>query len=75
MIDTTKLNVSSVSEIITNKAVLRSPSLSSSSSSSIIKSLSSCISKGANLAPQLIRMDLAVFPAASLYFLYCLTAK
>lgn len=33
------------------------------------------LSNGANLAPQLIRIDFAVFPAASLYFLYCLTAK
>ena len=33
------------------------------------------ISNGANLAPQEIRMDFAVLPAASLYFLYCRTAK
>ena len=75
MIDTTKLKVSSVSEIITKSAVFLSPSVSSSSSSSFIKSLSSWISKGANLAPHDIRIDFAVFPAASLYFLYCLTAK
>ena len=28
-----------------------------------------------NLAPQEIRIDFAVLPAASLYFLYCLRAK
>ncbi len=33
------------------------------------------MSNGANLAPQLTSMDFAVLPAASLYFLYCLTAK
>lgn len=33
------------------------------------------ISNGANLAPHLIKIDFAVFPAANLYFLYCLTAK
>ena len=36
---------------------------------------SSLISNGASLAPQEIRIDFAVFPAASLYFLYCFTAK
>lgn len=62
MIDTTKLNVASVSEIMTNNAVFCSPSVSSSSSSYSIRSRSSLISNGANLAPQLISMDLAVFP-------------
>ena len=75
IMDTTKLKVSSVSEIITKSAVFLSPSVSSSSSSSLIKSLSSLISNGASLAPQEIRIDFAVFPAANLYFLYCFTAK
>ena len=52
-----------------------SPKVSSSSSSYSVISLSSLISKGDNLAPQLINIDLAVLPAACLYFLYCLTAK
>ena len=62
MIDTTKLNVASVSEIITNNAVFSSPRVSSSSSSYSIRSRSSLISNGANLAPQLIKIDFAVFP-------------
>ena len=62
IMDTTKLKVSSVSEIITKSAVFLSPSVSSSSSSSLIKSLSSLISNGASLAPQEIRIDFAVFP-------------
>jgi hypothetical protein len=33
------------------------------------------MSNGARRAPQEIKMDFAVLPAASLYFLYCLTAK
>ena len=33
------------------------------------------LSKGASLAPQEIRIDLAVLPAANLYFLYWRTAK
>ena len=74
-IDTTKLKVSSVSEIITNIAVRWSPSISSSISSYAIRSRSSLMSNGASLAPQEIRMDFAVLPAASLYFLYCRTAK
>ena len=65
MIDTTKLNVASVSEIMTNKAVFCSPSVSSSRSSYSIRSRSSLISNGANLAPQLIRIDLAVLPVAT----------
>lgn len=62
MIDTTKLNVSSVSEIITNRAVFLSPHKSSSNSSYLIKSRSSLISNGVSLAPQLIKIDFAVFP-------------
>lgn len=60
--DTIKLNVASVSEIITNNAVFCSPMVSSSSSSYSVSSRSSLISKGASLAPQEIRMDFAVFP-------------
>ena len=62
LIDTTKLNVASVSEIMTNNAVFSSPRVSSSSSSYSIRSRSSLISNGANLAPQLIKIDFAVFP-------------
>ena len=65
LIDTTKLNVASVSEIMTNNAVFSSPRVSSSSSSYSIRSRSSLISNGANLAPQLIKIDFAVFPDAS----------
>ena len=60
--DTIKLNVASVSEIITNNAVFCSPMVSSSSSSYSVSSRSSLMSKGASLAPQEIRMDFAVFP-------------
>lgn len=63
--DTIKLNVASVSEIITNNAVFCSPIVSSSSSSYSVSSRSSLISKGASLAPQEIRMDFAVFPETS----------
>ena len=70
-----KLNVESVSGIIINNAVFLSPILSNSSSSYESKSLNSLISKGASLAPQDIKIDLAVLPAASFYFLYCNTAK
>ena len=70
-----KLKVPSVSDIIRNRAVFSSPRVSSSSSSYAVRFLSSLISKGASLAPQETRMDLAVFPAASLYLAYCLTAK
>ena len=52
-----------------------SPSVSSSSSSYMVISRSSAISKGARRAPQLILILLAVLPAANLYFLYCRTAK
>ena len=62
LIDTTKLNVASVSEIMTNNAVFSSPRVSSSSSSYSIRSRSSLISNDANLAPQLIKIDFAVFP-------------
>ena len=65
IMDTTKLKVSSVSEIITKRAVFLSPRVSSSNSSSCSKSLSSWISKGASLAPQEIRIDLAVFPVTT----------
>ena len=54
--------MASVSEIITNNAVYSSPRVSSSSSSYSIRSRSSLISNGANLAPQLIKIDFAVFP-------------
>ena len=57
-----KLKVPSVSDIIRNRAVFSSPRVSSSSSSYAVRSLSSLISKGASLAPQETRMDLAVFP-------------
>ena len=63
--DTIKLNVASVSEIITNNAVFCSPMVSSSSSSYSVSSRNSLMSKGASLAPQEIRMDFAVFPDAS----------
>ena len=43
--------------------------------SQAISSRSSSISKGARRAPQEIRIDFAVLPAANLYFLYCFTAK
>ena len=65
IIETTKLKVSSVSDIITNKAVFLSPILSSSNSSPLISSLSSLISKGASLAPHDIKIDLAVFPVTT----------
>ena len=60
---------------MTNMAVFWSPSMSSSISSYRVSSRSSAISNGANLAPQLIKIDLAVFPAASLYLRYWRTAK
>ena len=72
---TIKLKVSSVSEIMTKSAVFLSPNVSSSSSSYSVSSRSSAMSNGASLAPHEIKIDFAVFPAASLYFLYCLTAK
>src|SRR5574344_1338287 len=60
--ETTKLKVSSVSEMITNNAVFLSPKVSSSISSVSMSSRSSRMSKGANLAPQEIRIDFAVLP-------------
>ena len=57
-----KLNVLSVSDMIRNKAVFRSPSLSSSSSSYMVASRISWMSKGERRAPQEIRMDFAVLP-------------
>ena len=71
----TKLKVVSVSLIMRNSAVLRSPRVSNSSSSSDMISRSSAISKGASRAPQLIRMDFGVLPAANLNLRYCFTAK
>ena len=60
-----KLNVESVSGIIINNAVFLSPILSNSSSSYESKSLNSLISKGASLAPQDIKIDLAVLPVTT----------
>ena len=57
-----KLKVESVSDIMRNSAVFLSPSVSSCSSSYIVRSRSSWMSKGANLAPQEMRMDFAVLP-------------
>ena len=57
-----KLNVLSVSDMIRNKAVFRSPSLSNSSSSYMVASRISWMSKGERRAPQEIRMDFAVLP-------------
>lgn len=59
-----KLKVMSVSDTTQNRAVLRSPILSSSNSSPSISSRTSLMSKGAIRAPQLIRIDFAVFPIA-----------
>src|SRR5699024_897170 len=61
----TKLKVLSVSERMTNSADLRSPRVSSSSSSSAMRSRSSAMSKGARRAPQLIKMDFRVLPETS----------
>ena len=69
------MKVLSVSDRITNNAVFWSPRVSSSSSSYAIKSRSSLISKGASRAPQEMRMDFKVLPAAILNLRYCLTAK
>ena len=52
----------SVSDMMRNNAVFLSPSVSSSSSSYMVRSRSSAMSNGANLAPQEIRIDLAVLP-------------
>ena len=87
---TMKLKLSSVSDIMTNKAVfslmissffvlglnfLYPPSLSSSSSSSLISSRTSVMSNGESLAPQDTNILLAVLPARNLTFLYCRNAK
>ncbi len=69
------MKVLSVSEIITNSAVLLSPRVSSSISSAAIRSRSSLMSKGESLAPQLISILLRVLPAAILNLRYCFTAK
>lgn len=60
-----KLKVVSVSDMMRNRAVLRSPSVSSSRSSYSISSRTSLMSNGANLAPQLTRIDFAVLPDAN----------
>ena len=60
-----RTNVAFVSEIMTNKAVFFSPRVSSSKSSVSISSRSSLMSNGANLAPQLIKIDFAVLPVAA----------
>ena len=70
-----KFRLPSVSDIMRYSMVFLSPILSSSSSSYIVISRTSAISKGASLAAAEMRIDFAVLPAASLYFLYCLTAK
>ena len=70
-----KLKVVSVSLIIRNNTVFSSPMVSGSISSSSISPRTSRMSNGAKRAPQLIRMEERVLPLASLYFLYCLTAK
>ena len=57
--------VALVSEMITNNAVFLSPKVSSSISSVSMSSRSSRMSKGANLAPQEIRIDFAVLPVAN----------
>ena len=49
-----------------NNAVFLSPSVSSCSSSYIVRSRNSWMSKGANLAPQEISIERAVLPAANL---------
>ena len=57
-----KLNVLSVSDMMRNRAVFLSPSVSSCNSSYIVKSRNSWMSNGASLAPQEMRMDFAVLP-------------
>ena len=59
---TTKLKVSSVSLMMTKRAVFLSPMVSSSISSVSISSRSSLMSNGANLAPHEISMLFAVLP-------------
>ena len=60
-----KLKVESVSDMMRNNAVFLSPSVSSCSSSYMVRSRNSWMSKGASLAPQEIRMDFAVLPETS----------
>ena len=60
-----KEKVSSVSLIKMNCAVFLSPMVSSSISSYAMRSRTSLMSNTASLAPQLIRIDLAVLPAAA----------
>ena len=57
-----RTKVSSVSEIMTKRAVFLSPNVSSSKSSVSISSRSSLMSKGAKRAPHEIKIDLAVLP-------------
>ena len=59
---TMKLKVSSVSEIMTKRAVFLSPNVSSFKSSVSMSSLSSRMSNGAKRAPHEIKIDLAVLP-------------
>ena len=60
-----RTKVSSVSLIITKRAVFLSPMVSSSISSVSISSRSSLMSNGANLAPHEISMLFAVLPVAT----------
>ena len=53
--------------MITKRAVFLSPMVSRASSSYYMRARSSFISKGASLAPQLTRIDFAVFPGATVY--------
>ena len=74
-IATRKLKVASVSEMMMKRAVFRSPILSSCISSYAVISKTELIEKQESLAEHEIKMDFAVLPAASLYALYCFTAK
>ena len=62
IIATKKLNVASVSEIMTNKADSSSPSLSKPNSSYLVISNTSSIANGANRVEQEIKIDFAVLP-------------
>lgn len=70
-----KLNVPSVSDMIRNKAVFRSPMVSRASSSYFVISLTSSISKRASRAPQEIRIDLAVFPETKSQEFFSIVSK
>lgn len=70
-----EIKVGSVSLIMRNRAVFLSPTVSSDSSSYMVISRTSSISKGARRAPQLTRIDFKVLPAASLNLAYWRTAK